>query len=67
VLVTDAPGDPARPLSEGDLLAKFHRLADPVIGPGAAESVAKAALGAVSEDASLAALLVAVEKTKALG
>jgi len=67
VLVTDAPGDPARPLSDGELLAKFHRLTDPVIGAGAAESVAKAALGAVSEDASLAALLAAVEKTKALG
>jgi 2-methylcitrate dehydratase PrpD len=67
VLVTDAPGDPARPLSDGELLAKFHRLADPVIGAGATESVAKAALGAVSEDASLATLLAAVEKTKALG
>ena len=67
VLVTDAPGDPARPLSDGDLLAKFHRLTDPVIGAGAAEGLAKAALGAVSDDASLAALLAAVEKTKALG
>ena len=67
VLVTDALGDPARPLGDGELLAKFHRLADPVIGAGAAESLAKAALGAVSDDASLAALLAAVEKTKALG
>jgi hypothetical protein len=38
-----------------------------VIGAGTAESVAKAALGAVSEDTSLTALLAAVEKTKALG
>ncbi|HEX4192106.1 MAG TPA: MmgE/PrpD family protein [Stellaceae bacterium] len=67
VLVTDALGDPARPLSDADVLAKFHRLTDPIIGAGAAESVAKAALGAVSEDASLASLLAAVEKTKALG
>ena len=67
VLVTDAPGDPARPLGDGELLAKFHRLADPVLGAGAAESLAKAALGAVSDDASLAALLAAIEKTKALG
>ena len=67
VLVTDAPGDPARTLSDGEVLAKFHRLADPVMGAGAAESVAKAALGAISEDASLAALLAAVAKTKALG
>jgi len=67
VLVTDALGDPARPLSDGELLAKFHRLTDPVIGAGAAESLAKAALGALSDDASLATLLAAVEKTKALG
>lgn len=67
VFVTDAPGDPARPLSDGELLAKFHRLTDPVIGAGAAESLAKAALGAVTDNASLAALLAAVEKTKALG
>jgi 2-methylcitrate dehydratase PrpD len=66
-LVTDAPGDPARPLGEGELLAKFHRLADPVIGAGAAESVAKAALGALSDDASLASVLAAIAKTKALG
>jgi hypothetical protein len=38
-----------------------------VIGAGAAEGVAKAALGAVSDGASLASLLAAVEKTKALG
>ena len=67
VLVTDAPGDPARPLTDGELLAKFHRLADPVISAGAAEVAAKAALGAISEDDSLAALLAAVENTKALG
>jgi 2-methylcitrate dehydratase PrpD len=67
VLVTDALGDPARPLSEADLLAKFHRLADPVIGADAAGGVAKAALGAVKDDASVAVLLAAVEKTKALG
>jgi 2-methylcitrate dehydratase PrpD len=67
VLVTDALGDPARPLSDGDLLAKFHRLTDPVIGAGAAEGVAKAALGAVSDGASLASLLASVDKTKALG
>jgi 2-methylcitrate dehydratase PrpD len=67
VLVTGALGDPARPLSDADVLAKFHRLTNPIIGAGAAESVAKAALGAVSDDASVAALLAAIEKTKALG
>jgi 2-methylcitrate dehydratase PrpD len=67
VLVTDALGDPARALSESDLRAKFHRLADPVISAAPAESLAKAALGAVSNDAALATLLDAIEKTKALG
>jgi 2-methylcitrate dehydratase PrpD len=67
VLVTDALGDPARPLSESDLLAKFHRMADPIIGAGAADGVAKAALGAVKDDASVEALLAAVQQTKALG
>jgi hypothetical protein len=38
-----------------------------VIGAGAAEGVAKAALGAVGDDASLASLLASVDKTKALG
>ena len=66
-LVTDALGDPARALSESELRAKFHRLADPVIGAAPAESLAKAALGAVADDAALAALLAALEKTAALG
>lgn len=66
-LVTDAPGDPVRALSESELRAKFHRLADPVIGAAPAESLAKAALGAVSGDAALAAMLDAVAKTPALG
>jgi 2-methylcitrate dehydratase PrpD len=67
VLVTDALGDPARTLSENDLRAKFHRLANPVIGAAPAESLAKAALGAVSDDAALATLLDAVKATPALG
>lgn len=66
-LVTDAAGDPARPLGESELRAKFHRLADPVIGPAPAESLAKAALGAVGDDAALAALLAAIEANEALG
>jgi 2-methylcitrate dehydratase PrpD len=67
LLVTDALGDPARPLGDAELLAKFHRMTDPIVGAGAAEALAKAALGAVSDDASVTALLAAVEKTKALG
>lgn len=67
VLVTDALGDPARALSEDDLHAKFHRLADPAIGAALAESFAKAALGAVSDDAALKAMLDAVAGIKALG
>jgi 2-methylcitrate dehydratase PrpD len=67
VLVTDALGDPARALGENELRAKFHRLADPVIGAAPAESLAKAALRALSDDAALTTLLDAIEKTKALG
>jgi 2-methylcitrate dehydratase PrpD len=66
-LVTDALGDPARPLSESDLRAKFHRLTSPVIGEAKSKSLAQAALGAVSDDAALAALLAAVKATPALG
>jgi 2-methylcitrate dehydratase PrpD len=66
-LVTDAAGDPARALSESELRGKFHRLADPVIGAAPADSLAQAALGAVSDDAALAALLTAIEGNKALG
>ncbi|HEY3920394.1 MAG TPA: MmgE/PrpD family protein [Stellaceae bacterium] len=66
-LVTDALGDPARALSESELRAKFHRLADPVIDGSAAESLAVAALRAVSDDAALDALLAALEATNALG
>jgi 2-methylcitrate dehydratase PrpD len=65
-LVTDAAGDPARPLSDSELRVKFHRLADPVIGAAPAESLAEAALGAVSDDAALAVLLAAVKATPAL-
>ena len=67
VLVTDALGDPARALSENELRAKFHRLADPVIGAAPAETLAKAALHAISDDAALTTLLEAVAKTPALG
>jgi 2-methylcitrate dehydratase PrpD len=67
VLVTDALGDPANPLGEGELLAKFHRVTDPVIGAGAAESLAAAALNSLSDDASVASLLDAIGKTSALG
>ncbi|HVA13545.1 MAG TPA: MmgE/PrpD family protein [Stellaceae bacterium] len=66
-LVTDAAGDPARPLSDAELRAKFHRLADPAIGVAPAEALAKAALAAVTDDAALAALLGAVAATPALG
>jgi 2-methylcitrate dehydratase PrpD len=67
VLVTDALGDPERVLGETELRAKFHRLADPVIGAAPAESLAKAALGAVKDDAALATLLSAVAAIPSLG
>jgi 2-methylcitrate dehydratase PrpD len=67
VLVTDALGDPARSLSDSDVLAKFLRLADPVIGGAAAASLSKAALASVSDDTALGTLLAAVDANQALG
>lgn len=67
VLVVDALGDPALSLDEAALRAKFHRLADPVIGVGPAETLAAAALAAVTSDAALATLGQAIATSEALG
>lgn len=60
-LVTDAKGDPGRPLTEAELRAKFHRLADPVSGGANATNLAAAALAATSDDGALATLSSLVE------
>lgn len=65
-LVTDATGDPARSLGEVELRAKFHRLADPIIGREAAEHLAATALMATESDAALAALSAAIQESRAL-
>lgn len=65
-LVTDALGDPARGLGESDVRAKYHRLADPVIGKSTAESLAASALSATTKDTALAALSAAIEASAAL-
>lgn len=65
-LVTDATGDPARSLGEAELRAKFHRLADGVIGQKAAASLAASALAATTEDSALAALSAAIETSSVL-
>ena len=65
-LVTDALGDPARSLGESDVRAKYHRLADPVIGKSAAESLAASALSATTKDTALAALSATIEASVAL-
>ena len=67
VLVTDALGDPTLSLDGAALRAKYHRLADPVIGAGRAETLAAAALAATTSDAALAALSRAIEGMDALG
>jgi 2-methylcitrate dehydratase PrpD len=54
-LVLDAPGDPSRS-SEVDARAKFHRLADAVIGQPAANELADACLAATERDDALATL-----------
>jgi 2-methylcitrate dehydratase PrpD len=65
-LVTDATGDPAKGLGESEVRAKFHRLADPVIGVEAAQRLAALALAATTDDAALATLSAAVENSAAL-
>ena len=54
-LVLDARGDPPR-FSEIDVRAKFHRLADRVIGDSAANELAEACLAATERDDALATL-----------
>jgi 2-methylcitrate dehydratase PrpD len=54
-LVLDAPGDPPRS-GEVDARAKFHRLADRVIGNAAAKELVEACLGATEQDEALATL-----------
>lgn len=55
MLVADARGDPPR-FGEVDVRAKFHRLADRVIGRPAADELAEACLSATERDAALGAL-----------
>jgi len=54
-LVLDARGDPPRSC-DLDVRAKFHRLADPVIGKPAANELAEACLAATEHDDALAIL-----------
>ncbi len=65
-LVTDATGDPARPLDAKDVIAKFHRLATPVAGKDIAARMEKAALGATTNDASLKDLIAAIATVPSL-
>jgi 2-methylcitrate dehydratase PrpD len=51
-LVLDAIGDPPRSC-DFDVRAKFHRLADPVVGKPAAQDLAEACLAAVEYDEAL--------------
>ena len=54
-LVLDARGDPPR-FGDVDAPAKFHRLADPVVGKPAANELAEACLAATERDDALAIL-----------
>jgi 2-methylcitrate dehydratase PrpD len=53
--VLDARGDPPRSC-DLDVRAKFHRLADPVIGKPAANELAEACLAATEQEDALAIL-----------
>jgi 2-methylcitrate dehydratase PrpD len=54
-LVLDAKGDPLRSC-DLDIRAKFHRLADPIIGTPAADEMAEACLNATENDKALSQL-----------
>jgi 2-methylcitrate dehydratase PrpD len=54
-LVLDAQGDPPR-FGEVDARAKFHRLADGIVGRPAADELAEACLAATERDDALAIL-----------
>jgi len=42
-LVRDLPGDPARPLSEGDIVRKYYALVSPIVGEECAERILRLA------------------------
>jgi hypothetical protein len=50
--VLDATGDPPRS-GDLDVRAKFHRLADPILGESAANELAETCLAATDQDAAL--------------
>jgi 2-methylcitrate dehydratase PrpD len=54
-LVIDATGDPPRS-GDLDVRAKFHRLANPIIGKAAANELAEACLAATEQDVALGKL-----------
>ena len=56
--VTHVPGDPARPLGEDELNAKFRRVVAPLLEGEQADAMFAAALGALKEPA---AVLAAIE------
>lgn len=61
-LVDAAYGDPTRPLSDADLLAKFLRLAGPVVGARAAATIADSCRLAGSSPAALGELCATLSR-----
>jgi 2-methylcitrate dehydratase PrpD len=59
ILVLDARGDPSRTLDCTALQRKFHRIADPVLGKHAADTLAERTLNSLENRDALAALLSA--------
>jgi 2-methylcitrate dehydratase PrpD len=62
-IVTDVPGDPARPFDRDTVREKFCRLAGPVIGAEACERMLAGAFGLLSGNTDPRGLLQQIEKS----
>ena len=60
-IVHDIPGDPARPLSEADVLGKFRRLVEPVLGGEGCERILQPGQSVVQSTQSLLSVMRDIE------
>ncbi len=61
-MVTDVPGDPARPFGAGDVREKFHRFLAPVIGTEASAQMLEHAFGLLNGQIEAAGLLHQIDE-----
>ncbi len=63
-LMTHIPGDPERPLDEGQVVTKFRRVVAPLIGDRAAEDLVGRSLAAIEEGGEPSSLLAEIERAR---